>query len=287
MINKFTMHLRWGPKEDVPLDKGHIMNYPHRARRMGIENNNTVPHTWTARPDRRPLRALPRTRRYEVAYLGHNTEIADLTRLAPAMPIFEDAFCAMARGSLIATIDGPVAIEDLLPGTLVHTRNNGPQPVLWIGSMSIAPNAENQTDGMGKLSRITADSFGLGRPMPDLLLGPRARLFRQDASLITAMGTTAALAPITAFVDGDTVLEITPPEPVRVYHLAFERHQIISANGLEIESYHPGSRKDLHLTGQMRALFLAMFPHVHSFSEFGPLAYPRLSFDETQEILAA
>lgn len=268
------------------------MNYPHRTRPShtrptGIENNNTVPHTWTARPDRRPLRAMPRTRRYEVAYLGHNTEIADFTRLAPAMPIFEDAFCAVARGTIIATDDGPIAIEDLLPGTLVQTRNNGPQPVLWIGSMSVVPNAENQTDGMGKLSRITADSFGLGRPMPDLLLGPRARLFRQDASLISAMGTTAALAPITAFTDGDTVLEITPVTPVPVYHLAFERHQIISANGLEIESYHPGSRNELHLTGQMRALFLAMFPHVHSFNEFGPLAYPRMSLDETLGILAA
>jgi len=263
------------------------MNYPHRARTMGIENNNTVPHTWTAQPDRRPLRALPRTRRYEVAYLGHNTEIMDFTRVAPAMPFFEDAFSAIARGTLIATEDGPIAVEDLLPGTRVHTRDSGAQPLLWVGSMNITPNVEGQTDGMGKLSRITADSFGLGRPMPDLLLGPRARLFRQDAALISAMGTTAALAPITAFTDGDTVLEITPVAPVRVYHLAFERHQIISANGLEIESYHPGSRIDITITGQLQALFLALFPQVNSFNGFGTLAYPRMSHEETLGFLAA
>ncbi len=263
------------------------MTYPHRSRPMGIENNNTVPHTWAARPDRRPLRALPRTRRYEVAYLGHNSEITDFTRIAPAMPTFEDAFCALARGSLIATDEGPIAVEDLLPGTRVLTRDQGAQPLLWSGSMSLVPDAPNQPEGMGKLSRVTADSFGLGRPMPDLLLGPSARLFRQDAVLISAMGTSAALAPITAFIDGDTVLEITPATTVRVYHLAFERHQIIYANGLEVESYHPGNRNDIHLTGQMRSLFLAMFPHIKSLGEFGPSAYPRMSLDETMDILAA
>ncbi len=263
------------------------MNYPRRSKPMGIENNNTVPHTWTARPDRRPLRAMPRTRRYEVAYLGHNSEIMDFNRIAPAMPVFEDAFCAMARGTLIATENGPVAVEDLLPGTRVCTRDNGLQTLLWVGSMNIVSGAENQSEGMGNLSRITADSFGLGRPMPDLLLGPRARLFRQDCALISAMGTTAALAPITAFIDGDTVLEITPAAPVRVYHLAFAQHQIICANGLDIESYHPGYRDEMRLNGEMRSLFLAMFPHVTSLSAFGSLAYPRMSRDAALGVLAA
>ena len=267
------------------------MNHPHQHRSLGIENNNTVPHTWTARPDRQPLRALPRTHRYEVAYLGHTSEITTLSRVAPAMPMFEDAFCAMARGSLIATADGPIAIEDLQPGTYVCTRDNGLQPLLWVGSMALKPDARNTsdiTDGkIGGLARVTADSFGLGRPMPDLLLGPAARLFRQDAALIAAMGTTAALAPISAFIDGDTVLSITPITSVQVYHLAFSRHQIITANGLEIESYHPGSQRDMHLTGQMRALFLALFPHLSSMKDFGPLAYPRMSLDAALGVLAA
>lgn len=263
------------------------MTTPHRPRTTGIENNNTVPHTWTARPDRRPLRAMPRTRRYEVAYLGHNFELLDFSRVAPAVPMFEDAFCAMARGTIIATADGPIAIEDLRPGTYVNTRDNGMQPLQWVGSMSIAPDHTGQTESTGTLSRVTADSFGLGRPMPDLLLGPSARLFRRDASLISAMGTTAALAPISAFIDGDTVLTITPMTPVRVYHLAFARHQIISANGLEIESYHPGTLHDMRLTGQIRSLFLDMFPHIQTMSDFGPAAYPRMSLDDAMGILAA
>lgn len=263
------------------------MTTPLRPRPMGIENNNTVPHTWTAQPDRRPLRALPRTRRYEVAYLDHNSQLMDFSRLAPAMPIFEDAFCAMARGTIIATAEGPIAVEDLTPGTYVCTRDNGMQPLLWVGSMSIVPDNTGKPESTGKLSRVTADSFGLGRPMPDLLLGPSARLFRRDAALIAAMGTTAALAPITAFIDGDTVLEITPVTAVRVYHLAFARHQIISANGLEIESYHPGGLHDMHLTGQMQALLVAMFPHIRSMREFGPSAYPRMSLDDALGLLVA
>jgi len=263
------------------------MNHPHHTKVLGIQNNNTVPHTWTARPDRRSLRAMPRTRRYEVAYLGHNSEITNFSRVAPALRIFEGAFSAIARGSIIATEEGPIAVEDLLPGTRVLTRDNGAQSLLWAGSMTLVSNTQNQSDRMAKLSRVTVDSFGLGRPMPDLLLGPSARLLRRDPAITSAIGVTAALAPITAFIDGDTVLEITPATPVQVYHLAFEQHQIIFANGLEIESYHPGSRNDLNLTGQMRALFLAMFPHIKSLNEFGPQAYPRVSLERTKVILAA
>lgn len=263
------------------------MTHTRHAKSLGIENNNTVPHTWTAQPDRRPLRAMPRTRRYEVAYLGHNSEIIDFSRVAPALPIFENAFSAMARGSLISTEEGPIAVEDLRPGTRILTRDNGAQPLLWIGSMTLVPNTDNQSDRMGKLSRVTADSFGFGRPMPDLLLGPSARLLRRDAVLISALGTSAALAPITAFIDGDTVLEITPATPVQVYHLAFEHHQIIFANGLEVESYHPGHRNDIQLNGQIRAMFLAMFPHIKTLAEFGPPSYPRMTLEKTMIVLAA
>ena len=263
------------------------MGHLQRTPLSGIQNNNTVPRTWSSRPDKLPLRVVQRTRRYNVTYLGNNSNIMDFTRVAPALPEFEGAFCAIARGTLIATDTGPVAVEDLLPGDRVCTHDNGPQTLQWIGSMAIAPHETNQTEGMGNLARINADSFGLGRPMPDLVLGPRARLLRHDAALVSALGTTAALAPITAFIDGDTILKITPATPVRVFHLAFSSHQIICANGLEIESYHPGKMEEIRLNGDMQAQFIAMFPHIRMLSDFGPLAYPRMSRDAALKVLAA
>jgi len=263
------------------------MAIPQPSAALGIVNNNTVRRVWGHQPAKPPLRALPKTRRYEISYLDNSSEITSFTRVAPAIPVFEDAFSAIARGTIIATEQGPIAVEDLLPGVRVNTFENGFQTLLWSGSTTLIPNAKNQSDGMGRLSRITADSFGLGRPMPDLLLGPRARLLRRDAALVSALGLDTALVPITAFTDGETVLEITPVAPVRVYHLAFAKHQIILANGLEIESYHPGHLSELHMSYEMRGLFLTLFPHIRTLDDFGTLAYQRITNDAALGVLAA
>ncbi len=253
---------------------------------MGIGNNNSVLRLRTAQPERRPRCGLPQSLLCEAAYLGHNSEIQHFQRAIPQMPAFSDAFSAIARGTLIGCETGPVAVEDLRPGDRVCTLDNGPQTLLWVGSISISsqPDAKKPSP---TLSRITADSFGLGRPMPDLLLGPSARLLRRDPAIIAAVGTAAALAPVTAFIDGDTVLEIHPASPTRVYHLLFESQQIIYANGLEIESYHPGKTIETSLSREVLPMFMDMFPHISSLGNFGPITYPRLSKETTLNILAA
>jgi hypothetical protein len=253
---------------------------------MGIGNNNSVLRLRTAQPERRSLCGLPQSLLCEAAYLGHNSEIQQLQRAIPQVPAFTDAFSAIARGSLIGCETGPVAVEDLLPGDRVCTLNAGPQTLLWIGSMSIS-NQPDAAKNPTTLSRITADSFGLGRPMPDLLLGPSARMLRRDAAIVATVGTTVALAPVSAFIDGDTVLEIHPASPTRVYHLLFENHQIIYANGLEIESYHPGKEIETSLSHEVWPMFMDMFPHISTLGNFGPIAYPRLSKATTLNVLAA
>ena len=249
---------------------------------MGIKNNNSVLRLRTTQSERRPRPVLPQTRMCEAAYLDHNSEIQNYRRTVAEMPLFTDAFCAIARGTLITTDNGPIAVEDLLPGDQICTVDNGPQTLRWIGSMSISPQSKTQT-----LSRITADSFGLGRPIPDLMLGSAARLMRRDPAIISSVGTSVALVPVTAFIDGETVLEIHPASPTRVYHLLLKNHQVIRANGLEIESYHPGKEAETSLSREMLPVFLDMFPHIQSLKQFGPVAYPRLSQETALSILAA
>ena len=58
----------------------------------------------------------PQLRRYEVNTLLPNGDVDQTRHIAPALPLFENAFCAFSRGSMIDTENGPVAIEDLWPG---------------------------------------------------------------------------------------------------------------------------------------------------------------------------
>ncbi|PIE15332.1 MAG: hypothetical protein CSA70_00405 [Rhodobacterales bacterium] len=219
-----------------------------------------------------PACRKPVMRRYETLWLDHDGQVRDSRHLAPASPLFEAAFSAFARGTLISTPDGPCAVEDLRPGTRISTRQ-GPLPLMWIGSMQFLPNAP-QTDT--RLIRIMADSFGLSQPTPDLILGSSARLLRVPGALRGEIGMTDLLTPIDAFVDGMGVIEITPPAPVALYHLCLPHHAIIQAGGIGVETFHPGPSLLMGKGQNMRALFMSLFPHLESDDRFGPLVYPRL-----------
>lgn len=219
-------------------------------------------------------------RRYEVVHLLSNGDIDDFSRIAPAHASFEDAFGSLARGSLLKTNRGTVAIEDILPGDDVQTVSNGFQTVHWRGSMSVVPGAQGQNANMGKLIRVSSDALGIGRPMQDLLLGPSARMYHRSPTLQRVTGHGAALVPAIDFVDGVNIVEVTPQTPVQVFQLGFTDHQRIVANGVEVDSHNPGARYDLGLRGDMLNLYLDLFPHVKTLEDFGPLLAPRLSLHD-------
>ena len=231
------------------------------------------------------LRAMPLTRRYEATWLGAGGEVQDSTRLAPATPLFEEAFSALARGSVIATEEGPVAVEDLVPGMRVLTAEGRAEAVTWIGSMVIYPGSQGLAPERVTLTRITAEALGVGRPMSDLVLGPRARLCLRDLRLQRLTGLEAAYVPARAFVDGISVIEVTPAAPVTVYHVALARHGSLRVAGLEVEAFHPGEGVERMIDPRMLSLFTAQFPHLAKLADFGSLAHPRLTRFEVENLL--
>lgn len=267
------------------------MSFSHRVTAGLIEpvvESPSVPARLprkTPPPAARPQRAMPLTRRYESTWLSATGELLDSTRLAPATPLFEEAFSALARGSVIATEAGPVAVEDLLPGMRALTAEGRVETIAWIGSMMLYPGAAGSAGAeQVTLTRITAEAFGQGRPMPDLVLGPRARLCLRDPRLRRATGLEAAYVPARAFVDGVSVIEVTPVTPVAVYHVVLEHHGSLRAAGLEVESYHPGEGVEQMIDPRMLALFEAQFPPLQSLADFGPLAHPRLTRFEVESL---
>ena len=123
-------------------------------------------------------------RKYEAAFLAPNGDMRTVTRLAPASLTFEMPFMAFARGTLMATPSGPVAIEDVQPGLELSTLNGRAQRVLWKGSTTIVPGAPGQNPEAAALARIPADAMGLSRPSHDLLLGCGARVYRTGQGLL-------------------------------------------------------------------------------------------------------
>ncbi|WP_164512255.1 Hint domain-containing protein [Oceaniglobus ichthyenteri] len=246
------------------------------------------PTQWTVRR-RAPVspRAENRpTRRFSVQWIDRSGQFDDMVKLAPAIPLFESAFCALGRGTLIPTIDGPCAVEDLCPGMLVET-STGLAPLVWIGAMTIAPGSAAQDESPLRMFRIAADAFGLGRPMPDLLLGPGARLLNRNPSVRTSHGTDAILEPVAPMADGMSVIEITPVSTIQTYHLGFLSHRTFIANGVEVESMHPGDINPNRIDPPMMAHYLSLFPHMRQISDFGRLAFPRVGPQAQDGVFAA
>lgn len=264
------------------------MTYPHRPGGSAVARPLAQVQTgqWTARRSQATPQAAVPVRRFEALALQPGGELTEVVQRAPAHPTFEGAFAALARGTIIATQDGPVAVEDLLPGMKVETRDAGFQPLIWVGMITIAPQMP-LAHMPARLFRIPVDSFGPSRPMPDLMLAPHARLLHRSPKLMDVVHDDSALTPVTAFEDGYSVIRVAPASAVNVYHLAFRDHHILRANGLEIESFHPGDDLSNRIGGDSLRLFLSLFPHIDSVADFGPMVAPRLSAEEYENVVAA
>ncbi len=215
-------------------------------------------------------------RKFEVAYLTPDRQIEEMTRLAPALPTFEDAFGALGHGALLQTENGPMAVEDLLPGDKIRLANGDYDTLLWRGMMTIHPGDQDISPENATLTRITADALGPSRPAPDLVLGPTARILHKAQGVRTLTGRRSAFVPVCDFIDGNQFIELRPAATVNVYQLGFAGHQLLSVNGIDIESLHPGTAFALGLRGDMLTQYLSLFPHKRDLEDFGIMKYPRL-----------
>ena len=219
----------------------------------------------------------PAHRVYEVAALRADGSHSIATFKAPALPLFENAFSAFARGAMISAPQGDIAIEDLQPGDWLNTTAGAPAQVVWIGSSQFVPADAGRRM---PLIRIMADSFGMNRPQSFVTVGPAARLLQTPAHLHGTTGGAPLLTPVQAFVDNVNIIEVVPPTPVRLFHLCLTRHAAITVGGIEMETFHPGMGATRQVTHAQRDLFLSMFPHIAHITDFGPLAHPRAPEDD-------
>ena len=217
----------------------------------------------------------PQLRRYDVCSLLPNGTISETRHIAPALPLFEDAFCALSRGSLVETGEGPVAVEDLLPGDGILTSDGSCQPLVWVGRTSLLPSRPGNHGRSHRLTSFMADSLGLQKPAGSLVVGPAARLLRTPPHLQGAAKGQPMLTPAAEFQDGMSIFETAPPSPVDMYHLCLPRHAVFQAGGIEFETYHPGPDALKLASYPIKTLFLNMFSHADSIQDFGPLAFPR------------
>lgn len=182
-------------------------------------------------------------------------------------------------GTLIRTPEGEVPVETLRPGDLVLTRDDGPQPLRWIGQRRVA------AEGALSPVHIRADSFGAHRA---LTVSPQHRILIRDALAELLFGEAEVLVAAKDLVNGRSVRQVEGGT-VDYVHLLFDRHQVVWSEGLATESYLPGpmtdSAFDAAALGELRAIFPDF--DAQTGEGYGPAARRTLRHFEARVLMTA
>lgn len=146
---------------------------------------------------------------------------AGTTRLA------EVACVSFTRGTHITMASGrQVRVEDLRVGDRVLTRDDGPQPIRWIGQTTLR--------AVGAFAPVVIRK-GVLHNENDLILSPDHRIFVWQRQDWLGAGRSEVLVRVRHLVNGTTVYQ-QDGGFVDYFQLLFDDHQIIFAEGIAAES---------------------------------------------------
>jgi Ca2+-binding RTX toxin-like protein len=176
----------------------------------------------------------------------------------------ESVVVCFVSGTMIDTAEGERAIETLQVGDLVRTADHDYQPIRWIGSSSVA--------AKGHVAPILIKAGALGNTR-DLKVSPQHRMVLGGWQAEMLFGDDEVLVAAKHLVNDSTILRVTGGEVV-YFHMLFDTHEIVFAEGAPSESFHPGQEGWGALAQEARAEILELFPDLASgdFSPYGASA---------------
>lgn len=178
-------------------------------------------------------------------------------------------------GTGIVTLRGEVPVEQLRPGDRVLTADNGFQPVAWIGRRHVPLHQLLSTPKLRPI-RIHKEAFNATR---DLYVSHLHGI---------QMGQHLIRAKHLLERPGSGAERVDNASQVMYFHLFFERHEIVFANGVPAESLYPGPEalKMLGLSSYLE--LLGCDAHLNmgkSLDSYGATARPFLKRREIREQL--
>lgn len=166
-------------------------------------------------------------------------------------------------GTLILTDRGQVPVQDLQPGDLVMTRDNGLQPLRWVGRQHLSRSRLIAQPEMQPL-RIASGALGAAGPDRTMVVSPQHRLLVEGARAELLFGEGEVLVPAKHLIGQLDVARILPEDGVTYIHILFDRHEIVQSDGIWTESFQPAERMLNAMEAEVRAEVLAIFPELES-----------------------
>ncbi|MEM6387174.1 MAG: Hint domain-containing protein [Pseudomonadota bacterium] len=161
-------------------------------------------------------------------------------------------------GTRIATADGWQAVENLRRGDRVVTRDNGLRRIVWMGRRVVRYDELKDEPALRPVL-VRQGAFGHGTPERDMLVSPKHRFLvaPQDEHGEEMLCAAGALT----FLPG---VSFSPVLGVSYLHLLLEAHEVLLAEGVWTESFHPDDITLDAMHRETRAEILALFPEIET-----------------------
>ncbi|MBD3803670.1 MAG: Hint domain-containing protein [Thioclava sp.] len=189
-------------------------------------------------------------------------------------------------GTRVATLHGEIAVEDLCLGDRVLTRDNGYQPIRWIGRRSLTRAELDERPEFCPV-RIAPGALGSNQPEREMRVSPQHRVLLSGVRAELISGEPEALAAA-RHLEGLPGIEVDrAAEEVTYIHIMFDMHEIVFSDGLWTESFQPGRATLSEMGRAQRDEILALFPELANAEGSYPAARPSLKRHEARIIAAA
>jgi collagen type I alpha len=157
--------------------------------------------------------------------IGEQAGTDTVTLSVANLPTQDQPVTCFAEGTCIATVSGPMAVEDLSAGDVVRTVDGcGQSTVRWIGHRAVDCARHKRPEQVWPI-RVRAGAFGARQPQRDLLISPDHAVFMDGV-----------LVPAKHLINGTSIAQVKM-DRVTYYHVELSQHAILLAEGLPAESY--------------------------------------------------
>lgn len=150
----------------------------------------------------------------------------------------QESTVCFTPGTRIATPEGLRLVEDLTEDDMICTRDSGSQPVLWVGGRRIS-GARLHAQPHLRPIRLRAHVLGQDEPDSDLVVSPDHRVLLKGRMSEALFNTDEVLVAAKDLLNDATITVDHHLRSVTYIHLMLPAHEIIWANGVETESFHP------------------------------------------------
>jgi hypothetical protein len=166
-----------------------------------------------------------------------------------------------AKGTLIKTRHGEVAVEDLAVGDKVYTSDGRLESIRWTAGRKIEAAMLAANPKLRPVC-ITVGALGNGLPKRRLVVSRQHRMLVSSKIAMRMFGIKDVLIPAIKLTELPGIYVDEDVPEVEYFHLLFDKHEVIFAEDTPTESLYTGPEALKALSSEAREEILTLFPEL-------------------------